>query len=118
MAKSDNLLEIGNDIRESLKNLGFTDYYVNLYIGLISEGEQNARELSDLTGVPYSRIYKVLNEMSEKKIIRKIDGRPSTFVPVDPKTMFQHIKKQHEQRFEKNIGQSLPFLNNLIGDKR
>ena len=74
--------------------------------------------LSELTGVPYSRIYKVLNEMSEKQIIQKIDSRPSRFLANDPQTVFTQIKKQMDKSFEENIGDSLPFLKGLYGDTK
>ena len=63
MADEHNILDIHPNIRDSLKSMGFTDYFINIYIGLIQKGEQNASDLSKLTKVPYSRIYEVLNEI-------------------------------------------------------
>ncbi|MHA1610466.1 MAG: helix-turn-helix domain-containing protein, partial [Promethearchaeota archaeon] len=80
MKHSDVNLEIKSEVRAAMKNLGFSDYFTNIYIALLEFGESSAQTLSDVTKVPYSRIYEVLNEMIRKKIITKIDGRPSTFI--------------------------------------
>lgn len=99
--------------KEALKNLGFTDYYLSLYMSLLTEGEMNAHELSEKTGVPYSRIYEVLNEMIKQEMVSKIDGRPSTFIAQNPQEMLQALKKHHDEMFQNNIQASLDFLNKL-----
>ncbi|MHA1720171.1 MAG: TrmB family transcriptional regulator [Promethearchaeota archaeon] len=115
--KKNSMQKIKPEIRNALKNLGFTDYNINIYITLLDSGEMNAHDLSKRTGVPYSRIYEVLNEMTNKqKLLTKLDGRPSTFVANNPKDIFKSIKQQKDEEFEENMKSSLPFLNNLYGD--
>ncbi len=77
----------------------------------------NAHDLSKITKVPYSRIYEVLNEMIKKSIITKLDGRPSTFISNNPAEVFAKIKKYQEIEFESNMGNSLPILKQLYGEK-
>jgi len=112
------LPKIKQEVKDALKNMGFTDYYSNIYIGLLDSGELNAHELSDITQVPYSRIYEVLNEMVKKGMIIKIDGRPSTFIAANPADVFSLLKKRQEDSFEENMGISAPFLNEIFGKKR
>jgi sugar-specific transcriptional regulator TrmB len=100
-------------IKDALKNLGFTDYYINIYTCLLIDGEMNAHDLSEKTGVPYSRIYEVLNEMIKKCLITKIDARPSTFIANNPEEMFQELKKQQDEAFQVNMQTSLSFLNQI-----
>jgi len=115
--KKNSMQKIKPEIRNSLKSLGFTDYNINIYLALLNSGEMNAHELSKKTGVPYSRIYEVLNEMTNnQKLLTKIDGRPSTFVSNNPKEIFKSIKQQKDNEFEENMKLSLPYLNNLYGD--
>ncbi|MHA1673816.1 MAG: TrmB family transcriptional regulator [Promethearchaeota archaeon] len=106
------------EIRAALKQLGFTDYFSNLYITLLKSGEMNAHELSEITGVPYSRIYEILNDMVAKLIITKIEGRPSTFIGNEPTDVFTMLKRKKEQEFTENINSTLPFLKELFGEKR
>ncbi|WP_371803029.1 TrmB family transcriptional regulator [Candidatus Lokiarchaeum ossiferum] len=110
-------IKIDSDVRGALKNLGFTDYFTNIYIALLDSGEMNAHELSKLTSVPYSRIYEVLNDMVKRRIITKLEGRPSTFIGNDPSEVFGNIKKTQETEFQQNMDCSLPFLKQLFGEK-
>ena len=110
------LPKISNEIRNALKNLGFTDYYTNIYIGLLQAGELNAHDLSELTNVPYSRIYEVLNVMIERNIILKLDGRPSTFLANNPAEVFKTLKKRQEQDFEQNASECFNYLKGLYGE--
>ncbi len=77
----------------------------------------NAHELSEQTGVPYSRIYEVLNEMVDRQMITKIDGRPSTFIGNDPQEMYKALKKQRDEEFVKSVDQTLDFFQELYGQK-
>ncbi|MHA1869944.1 MAG: TrmB family transcriptional regulator, partial [Promethearchaeota archaeon] len=104
---------IKKEIKEALKNLGFTDYYIAIYLRLLKEGEMDARTLSSKTKVPYSRIYEILNEMIKKGIISKIEGRPSTFIPLSPVEMFENLKIIQELKFKQNIEISKDFLERL-----
>ncbi len=116
--KKNQMQKIKPEIRNALKSLGFTDYNINIMITLLDLGEMNAHELSKKTGVPYSRIYEVLNEMTNnQKLLTKIDGRPSTFVANNPKEIFKYIKQQKNNEFEDNMQLSLPYLTDLYGDQ-
>lgn len=110
---NDKSINIEPDIKNALKNLGYTDYYIVIYIHLLAEGEMDARTLSTKTKVPYSRIYEVLNEMIKKGIISKIDGRPSTFIAVSPYDMFENLKSRQETDFIDNMNLSKKYLEQL-----
>lgn len=110
-------IKIDSDVRVALKSLGFTDYFTNIYVALLDSGEMNAHELSKLTSVPYSRIYEVLNDMVKRRIITKLEGRPSTFIGNDPSEVFGNIKKTQEMDFQQNMDSSLPYLKQLFGEK-
>ena len=59
--------EIPESVKESLKSIGLTDYEISIYLTLISRGPMDARELSDASGVPYSRIYNILTQLEKEK---------------------------------------------------
>jgi HTH-type transcriptional regulator, sugar sensing transcriptional regulator len=109
---------IDNEVRLALKSLGFTDYFVNIYIGLLENGEMNAHDLSKITKVPYSRIYEVLNDMVRREIIQKIEGRPSVFLSKDPPEIFKILKYKQDEDFNTNMNICLPYLVELFGDKK
>ena len=105
--------EITQEIKDAMKNLGFTEYYINIYLTLLINKELDARELSEKASVPYSRIYEVLNDMIKRNIIKKIDGRPSTFIANNPVEVFIELKKKYEQDIQENISKCSKFLSDL-----
>ncbi len=105
-------------IKDALKNLGFTDYFVSIYVTLLKHKELDARRLSELTNVPYSRVYEVLNEMIEKGVIIKIDGRPSTYSATTPREMLTSLQANQNQRFETNAKVIRPYLESQFGPER
>ncbi|MHA1745996.1 MAG: TrmB family transcriptional regulator [Promethearchaeota archaeon] len=107
--------KISPEVRDSLKSLGFTDYFTTIFITLLEKGERNAHDLSKITKVPYSRIYEVLNEMVHRHILTKLEGRPSTFLANNPREVFAMIKQQNDASFQNDVNTSLPVLNQLYG---
>ena len=107
--------KISPEVRDSLKSLGFTEYFITIFITLLEKGERNAHDLSKITKVPYSRIYEVLNEMVHRKILTKLEGRPSTFLANNPSEVFSLLKQQNDASFQNNVNTSLPVLNQLYG---
>jgi len=107
--------KVSPEVRDSLKSLGFTDYFTTIFITLLEKGERNAHDLSKITKVPYSRIYEVLNEMIHRHILTKLEGRPSTFLANNPSEVFSLLKQQNDASFQSDVNISLPFLNQLYG---
>ncbi len=62
------MTEPGFDSRvyDALRQLGLTEYESRIYMALVNKGSQTAIELSQLTEVPYSRIYDVLGKLEKK----------------------------------------------------
>jgi len=110
--------KIDPQIKDALKNLGFTDYFVSIYVTLLKHKELDARRLSELTNVPYSRVYEVLNEMIEKGVLIKIDGRPSTYSATTPREMLTSLQANQNQFFEHNAKVIRPYLDSLFGPEK
>ena len=56
-------MSISDKVRKSLEKIGLTSYEIRTYTSLIDGGELNASELSNKSGVPYSKIYEVLGTL-------------------------------------------------------
>ena len=76
---------IEDKLRRALHNLGLTDYEMKAYISLLKAGKLTASELSEIAGVPYSKIYDVLESLRKKGWIRSEGGRPAKFCARPPK---------------------------------
>ncbi|MFX0186701.1 MAG: TrmB family transcriptional regulator [Candidatus Hodarchaeota archaeon] len=94
--------EIPENVKESLRAIGLTDYEISIYLTLISMGPMDARELSEASGVPYSRIYNILTQLEKDKmwIIKEEESRPSRYFAKSPDEALIIAKKQYNDNFD------------------
>ncbi len=94
--------EIPESVKENLRAIGLTDYEISIYLTLISKGPMNARELSEASGVPYSRIYNILTQLEKDKmwIIKQEESRPSKYFAKSPDEALIIAKKQFNNNFD------------------
>ena len=71
-------------VLSALRSLGLTDYQARAYTTLVRYGELGARELSRLSGIPYSKVYGVLEALRERGWIGVKTGRPKLYYPKPP----------------------------------
>ena len=72
-------MSISDKTKKSLEKIGMTSYEIKTYTSLLKGGELNASELSQKSGVPYSKIYEVLGSLEEKGWIGSDDSRPTKY---------------------------------------
>ena len=103
--------EIPDNVKESLKILKLTDYEISIYLTLISKGPMDARELSEASGVPYSRIYNILTQLEKDKMwILKEDSRPSRYFAKSPDEALVIAKKQYNDSFNEHSSKIIHTL--------
>ncbi|MFO7795386.1 MAG: helix-turn-helix domain-containing protein [Promethearchaeia archaeon] len=105
--------EIPDNVKESLHEIGLTDYEISIYLTLISKGPMDARELSDASGVPYSRIYNILTNLEKEKkwIIKEEESRPSRYFAKSPDEALVIAKKQYNDMFNEHSNLIIHQLN-------
>ena len=96
--------EIPENVKASLRSIGLTDYEISIYLTLISKGPMDARELSEASGVPYSRIYNILTQLEKDKlfIIKEEESRPSRYFAKSPDEALIIAKKQYSDSFNEH----------------
>ncbi|MHA1292601.1 MAG: TrmB family transcriptional regulator [Promethearchaeota archaeon] len=104
--------EIPENIKESLRAIGLTDYEISIYLTLISKGPMDARELSEASGVPYSRIYNILTQLEKEKmwIIKEEESRPSRYFAKSPDEALVIAKKQYNDNFNEHSNKIIHTL--------
>lgn len=104
---------ITQDARRVLRELGLTDYETRAYLALIEEGVLTASQVSDSSGVPYSKVYETLTSLERKGWIETEQGRPGRYYPKAPSEALATAKLQLDERvktWEKTIlGELQPF---------
>jgi sugar-specific transcriptional regulator TrmB len=102
-------------VKSSLKSIGLTDYEISIYLTLIARGPMDARELSDASGVPYSRIYNILTQLEKEKlwIIKEEESRPSRYFAKSPDEALIISKKQFNDDFDKHSNKIIHSLTQI-----
>jgi HTH-type transcriptional regulator, sugar sensing transcriptional regulator len=58
------------------KQMGLTTYEGKIWCALLNRGQADAQELIHDTGVPFGRVYGVLNSLVRKKIVEVQNATP------------------------------------------
>jgi sugar-specific transcriptional regulator TrmB len=83
---------------ENLRSFGLTKYEADVYLTLLRLGSADANLISSTSGVPLGRMYSILNDLLEKRIIHSQETRPRKFAAVDPSTAIKYLIET--QRFK------------------
>jgi len=106
-------VSISDKTKKSLEKIGLTSYEIRSYTTLIKDGESNASEISQNSGVPYSKIYEILGTLEEKGWIGSDDSRPTKYFAKSPTTALETTKQSAENEFLKNQSVILTELTSL-----
>jgi len=93
---------ISDRARRSLQEFGLTDYEIRSYTSLLEIGPATANELSEASGVPYSKIYEVLGSLEKKGWVEMEHGRPSKYYPKPPSVATEIARSQLENTLKTN----------------
>ena len=95
-------MSISDKTRKSLEKIGFTSYEIKTFSVLLKTGEQSASDLSQKSGVPYSKIYEVLGTLEDKNWISSDESRPTKYFAKSPSTGIETTKQKIENDFLQN----------------
>ena len=79
---------------DALKAIGLNKYERNLWAALLSRGSSTAGELSDISKVPRSRCYDVLESLAARGFIVVQPGKPLRYVAIPPREALERAKKR------------------------
>jgi HTH-type transcriptional regulator, sugar sensing transcriptional regulator len=85
---------VQKDFLGKLKDFGLNSYESKLWIALLSRGVSTAGELSDISNVPRSRAYDVLESLEKKGFIIVKVGKPIKYLAVPPAEVVERVKKK------------------------
>ena len=86
-----------------LRELGLSEYESLAYLALLSKGWASPREVSEATGIPYTKVYDVLKRLERKGWIRSLSERPATYIARRPEEVLSEIKRRFESKVEETL---------------
>lgn len=78
-------------------------YEAKIWTGLLQKGVASASELADISGVPRSRSYDVLETLEKKGYIMQKLGKPLKFVALKPEEVIKRLKSRIHERAEEHV---------------
>jgi len=96
-----------------LKALDLSTIAAKTYLALLYKPGASAGFLCNETGVPDSKIYYALNELSKKGMIVVQEGTPNTYRALHPKEALSNLKQQLVEGFNKQISQADGLVDSL-----
>ena len=106
-------MSLSDKARKALEKIGLTSYEIKTYSALLKSGQINASDLSQKSGVPYSKIYEVLGTLEEKGWIGSDESRPTQYFAKPPSTAIENTRQAQEVEFKNNESAILKELTPL-----
>jgi sugar-specific transcriptional regulator TrmB len=102
-----------------LQKLGLTRYQSGVLSALLSRQNSTALEITNLTGVPYTKIYSVLDALSYMGFITADIERPMRFRATDIETIVDSLVKRHSESLSrmKRVGEEVKSAYMALADE-
>ena len=92
---------VQSDLIKKIKDFGLNSYEAKIWTALLSRGVSSAGELSDISNVPRSRTYDVLESLERKGFILMKLGKPIKYMAIPPADVINVIKKKIKEDSDK-----------------
>lgn len=89
-----------NKVMDALKGIGLNLYERRLWVALLARGTSTAGELSEITSVPRSRTYDILQSLAEKGFVTAQPSKPLKYVAIAPDEGLERAKKKLQEDFK------------------
>lgn len=90
-------------VMDALKTIGLNLYERNIWIALLTKGVASVGELADLSGVPRSRAYDILESLANKGFIVLQPTKPLKAIAIPPEEALERVKKKMEENLKTQI---------------
>jgi len=95
---------IKQDLVKKIKDyFGLNVYETKVWLALISKGIASAGEIADISGVPRSRTYDVLESLEKREFAIVKLGKPVKYMGVKPKVILEKLKNNTMKKAEDKI---------------
>jgi len=87
-------------LEDKLRLFGLNRYEALAYAELARRGVLTSKEISDLAGIPYPRVYDVLTSLERKGWIVREPGKPMRYKAVEPEAVLKSVERETKKRLE------------------
>ena len=92
---------MAEDLNSALTEIGLTQYEAKIYKTLTGEGVSTAKDVSNICGIPYGKIYEVISSLSKKGFIEVLPTKPMKYRALDPCIILKSVKEERLSKLNK-----------------
>ena len=89
------------EVLTALSELGLNKYEAKVYLTLITEGISTAKNISDITSIPYGKVYEIINTLASKGLAIVLPTKPMKCQAISPRDSITTLKKDYQEKIEK-----------------
>lgn len=98
---------------EELKGLGLSTYEAGAYSSLLRLGGADASTIAHKAGIPFGRVYDVLNGLVERGLLTMQDGRPKQYKAVQPRVAMSLLLAQRKRDLDERYAELTRLASDL-----
>jgi sugar-specific transcriptional regulator TrmB len=84
------------ELADQFRRMGLNKYQSEILAALLEDPELTAEQLSEKSGVPYTKIYQVLCSLEATDFIRSTLERPKKYRATEPESIVRLLAKRYE----------------------
>ena len=89
------------DVKEYLMRLGLNEYQAKVMIALFDNPDSDAKELSEESKIPYTKIYEVLDALERRGLVKYSMGKPKIYRALEPTTVINSLVETQKSQLKK-----------------
>ncbi len=105
-------------LEDKLRLFGLNRYEALAYAELARRGVLTSKEISDLAGIPYPRVYDVLTSLERKGWIVREPGKPMRYKAVEPEAVLRSVERETKKKLEEAREEIIRQLKPIEGTKK
>ncbi|MBW2993518.1 hypothetical protein KY317_03020 [Candidatus Woesearchaeota archaeon] len=106
------------NMMDPLLELGLNKYEAKVYLTLVAEGTSTAKNIADIAGIPYGKVYEIINSLSKKGFSMVLPTKPMRCQAVSPKDVMVSVKEKSQQKHKKLESQITEQLEPMFKESR
>jgi len=106
------------NILNPLLEIGLNKYEAKVYLTLVGEGISTAKNVSDITGIPYGKVYEIINSLASKGFCTVLPSKPMKCQAASPKEAIFAAKKNMHEKYERLEEQMMKDLEPMFAESK
>ncbi|HVL47502.1 MAG TPA: helix-turn-helix domain-containing protein [Candidatus Thermoplasmatota archaeon] len=94
-------MPINQDRLDKMQEYGLTEYEARTYLALLDLGVATARDIANVSRVPRTKIYSVLDDLHQKQLTEIIPERPKRYEAVPFERYLRQFERDYQAKLKK-----------------